>query len=104
MMKTKDLMMELAENYPLGIETIKFPVRYDAETQIIWDERGLMICDIKGWDKIQFKPRPEKRQDEIGNLIADLLNGFHNEVEHFPSTLLRKAENIPYSREEWEIF
>ena len=104
MMETKDIMMELAEKYPLGIETVKFPVHYDAETQIIWDERGLMICDIKGWDKIQFKPRPEKRQDEIENLIADLLNGFHNEVENFPSTLLGEAENVSYSREESEIF
>jgi hypothetical protein len=68
--------MELKEDYHLAKETLQFPVRYDKKGQTIWDANNMMVCDIRGWGKIQFLRVPEKRQDEIGELIADLLNDF----------------------------
>ena len=103
-MKQKDRIMELLEKYPLAIETIKSPVRYEAETQTVWDTGGLMICDIKGWGKIQFKSKPQQRQDEIGNLIADLLNIFQKEVGEFPSQLHKDIEETSCSMEEPGFF
>lgn len=79
--------MELKENYRLAKETLKFPVRYDKQGQTIWDANNMMICDIRGWGKIQFLRAPEKRQDEIGFLIADLLNDFLIGKERFPEEL-----------------
>lgn len=75
-MKTKERIAALMMKYPLAIETINFPVRYDEQGQSVWDSENMMICDVRGWSRIQFKPLPERRQDEIGNLIADLLNEF----------------------------
>jgi hypothetical protein len=60
----------------LALETLKFPVRYDSRQQTIWDAKGMMVCDIRGWGKIQFMNKSEKRQDAIGELIANLLNKY----------------------------
>jgi hypothetical protein len=57
-------------------KTLQFPVRYDGQQQTIWDAKGLMVCDIKGWGKIQFMNQSEARQDAIGELIANLLNEY----------------------------
>lgn len=59
-------------------ETLEFPVRYDARQQTIWDAKGLMVCDIRGWGKIQFMSKSEARQDAIGELIANLLNNYQD--------------------------
>lgn len=75
-MKTKERVAALMTKYPLAMETINFPVRYDEKGQSVWDSNNMMICDVRGWSRIQFKPLPERRQDEIGFLIADLLNEF----------------------------
>ena len=61
----------------LALETLKFPVHYDAKQQTIWDAKGMMVCDIRGWGKIQFMNKSEDRQDAIGELIANLLNKYH---------------------------
>ena len=69
--------MNLSNESRLIRETIKFPVRYDREQQTIWDASGMMVCDIRGWGKIQFMDHSEERQDAIGEKVAKLLNGFH---------------------------
>lgn len=78
-MKTTERVAELMTRYPLALETISFPVRYDEKGQSVWDSNNMMICDVRGWSRIQFKPLPEKRQDEIGYLISELLNDFAKE-------------------------
>ena len=75
--------MELRETNNLVRETIAFPVRYDNFQQTIWDSKGMMVCDIRGWGRIQFMNNSEERQDAIGEKIAKLLNeAGADEVEH----------------------
>lgn len=69
--------MSLSEKNSLALDTLKFPVSYDSRQQTIWDAKGLMVCDIRGWGKIQFMNKSEDRQDAIGELIANLLNKYH---------------------------
>jgi hypothetical protein len=66
--------MDLRETKDLVKETVAFPVTYDNKQQTIWDSKGMMVCDIRGWGKIQFMDEAEKRQDAIGEKIAKLLN------------------------------
>ena len=66
--------MDLRENNNLLRETIAFPVRYDKHQQTIRDSRGMMVCDIRGWGKIQYMNKAVERQDAIGEKIASLLN------------------------------
>lgn len=68
------MKMNILNSYDLALETIAFPVFYDARQQSIRDANGLMVCDIRGWGKIQFMEKAEARQDAIGELIANLLN------------------------------
>ncbi|MDT0678622.1 hypothetical protein [Autumnicola musiva] len=73
----------------LALETISFPVNYENNNQIVRDSKGMMVCDIRGWSKIQFMSKSEDRQDAIGGLIADLLNKYHTDFEgHFESLQL----------------
>ncbi|MDT0650117.1 hypothetical protein [Autumnicola edwardsiae] len=58
-------------------ETIEFPVQYDRTQQTIRDAKKMMVCDIRGWGKIQYMNKAEKRQDAIGELVAKLLNEYH---------------------------
>ena len=69
--KTKDLVRD----------TITFPVNYDNSQQIIRDSKGMMVCDVKGWGRIQFMEKSEERQDAIGEKIAKLLNNYNAEPE-----------------------
>ncbi len=66
--------MNARETKDLVKETVAFPVKYDSKQQTIWDSKGMMVCDIRGWGKIQFMEEAEKRQDAIGEKIAKLLN------------------------------
>lgn len=34
----------------------------------------MMVCDIRGWGRIQFINKCEERQDAIGETVAKLLN------------------------------
>jgi hypothetical protein len=82
--------MNLSEKNNLALETLKFPVHYDARQQTIWDARGMMVCDIRGWGKIQFMNKSEDRQDAIGELIASLLNKYQrNENAKIDEELFR---------------
>lgn len=66
--------MNITEKEEMIMETIAFPVIYDNKQQTIWDAKGMMVCDIRGWGKIQFMGNAERRQDAIGEKIAKLLN------------------------------
>lgn len=76
--------MDLKNTRDLVQETIAFPVKYDNKQQTIWDSKNMMVCDIRGWGKIQFMGKSEERQDAIGEKIAKLLN----ECENDPATSL----------------
>lgn len=65
---------ELKTKYPLAFDTIKLPVRYDNEGQLIFDANENMIADVRGWSYIESLPDPEQRQDQIGELICELIN------------------------------
>lgn len=56
----------------------KLPVHYDREGQIIFDANNDMICDIRGFGKMQYYPEPEKIQDKIGLFIVALINKEYN--------------------------
>ena len=84
--------MNLDEIRSLVGETIEFPVRYDARQQTVWDSKHMMVCDIRGWGKIQFMKQPEERQDAIGELVARLLNEFSTK-----ENLLRQVKQVPKS-------
>lgn len=73
--------MNMRKTEVLVRETITFPVVYDDKQQTIRDSKGMMVCDIRGWGKIQFMGKSEERQDAIGEKIARLLNDFGNETE-----------------------
>lgn len=73
--------MNMRKTEVLVRETITFPVVYDEKQQTIRDSKGMMVCDIRGWGKIQFMGKSEERQDAIGEKIARLLNDFGNETE-----------------------
>jgi len=70
------MIMKLREENKLIRDTVEFPVRYDNKQQTVWDSKGMMVCDIRGWGKIQFMNKAEERQDVIGEKIANLLNEY----------------------------
>lgn len=72
--------MNAAQKLKLAMESIQFPVKYEPEGQTIKDANGMMVCDIRGWSKLQFMAHSEDRQDSIGELIANLLNQSHRNV------------------------
>ena len=55
-------------------EVIDFPVRYDDYGQQIWDSNNHLICDIRGWGRIQYMKDAEKIQDSVGQFICDAIN------------------------------
>ena len=67
--------MGLPEQIKTLLETLNFPVYYDQKGQSIKDAKGLFVCDVRGWSKIQFMDKAEERHNAIGFVIADLLNG-----------------------------
>lgn len=64
----------LKAKYPLAFDTIKLPVRYHKDSKIIFDSVPNPIVDMIGYGHIQYLDNPEQRQDQIGELIAHLLN------------------------------
>lgn len=66
--------MSLPEQTKTLLETLSFPVSYDQKGQSIKDAKGLFVCDVRGWSKIQFMDKAEERHNAIGFVIADLLN------------------------------
>lgn len=68
--------MTTTEKTLLAISTIDFPVRYEESAQTRKDAKGMMVCDIRGWSKIQFMAKSQERHDAIGHLICNLLNDY----------------------------
>lgn len=60
------------------LETLTLPVNYDDISQTIKDSNGVLVCDVRGWGKIQFMDKAEERHDAIGYTIAALLNGLES--------------------------
>lgn len=60
---------------------IKGPVKYDPMGQMILDDDKNLICDIRGWGRIQYMDEPEKIQDFIGKTIAVAINEKLEEVK-----------------------
>ncbi|WP_081209119.1 hypothetical protein [Salegentibacter sediminis] len=81
--------MTSIEKTLLAISTIDFPVHYEDSAQTIRDAKGMMICDIRGWSKIQFMTKAQERHDAIGNLICNLLNDYKDkQVTDFDEMML----------------
>ena len=68
--------MTVTDKNLLAISTIDFPVRYEESDQVIRDKKGMMVCDIRGWSKIQYMMKGKERHDAIGSLICHLLNDY----------------------------
>lgn len=65
------------EKFPLAIETLKslsLPLAYDPSGQSVVDQEYRMIADIRGWGWLQKAYDGDSRMDEVGELIAALLN------------------------------
>lgn len=60
---------ELKQKFPLAFDTIKLPVRYDKEFQLIEDSAHESLVRI-----YPFSNTETEHQDQIGELIAELLN------------------------------
>lgn len=88
--------MGLRETEDMVKETISFPVRYDNRQQTIWDSKGMMVCDIRGWGRIQFMGKSEERQDAIGEKIAKLLNEYA--IDNSPSLIKNSAQQLSPSQ------
>jgi len=67
-------MEDLKEKYPLAIQSINFPVKYDDYGQKIWDSKDNLILDIRGWGRLQYLSEPKERQDQIGKMITEAIN------------------------------
>lgn len=71
-MTTPEQLEELKAKYPLAFDTIKLPVRYSSKGECIYDAYGGAILDIRRTTDNERLPDPA--QDQIGELIAELLN------------------------------
>lgn len=70
---------ELKAKYPLAVETLSRlgnNLHYDVGSGYVMTESGIVaeVLEVRGWGQIQQLTTPEARQDEIGNLLAELLN------------------------------
>lgn len=61
-----------------GEQALSFPLKYDDMGQTIFDAKGNMILQIRGWGRLQYHPDGQdaaaKLQDEIGKWVVDTLN------------------------------
>lgn len=58
------------------LNEVKFPCYYDKDSQMIFDQEGRLICDVRGWGWIQkLGEDAEKMQDAMGEDICRLFNG-----------------------------
>ena len=56
------------------MEFIKGPVVYEKMGTMILDADNNLIVDIRGWGRFQYMEDGEKKQDEMGQFIADAIN------------------------------
>lgn len=55
-------------------EVYRKPFKYEQEGQIITDSHGHFIIDVRGWGYLQRFTDGENIQDNVGKLVAHLLN------------------------------
>lgn len=67
-------LQELKSKYPLALDTIKLPVEYLAGFKSIFDAHNKIIIDVADYDNYKHLPNANETQDQIGELIAELLN------------------------------
>ena len=60
----------------LARDTISLPVKYDEDGQMIFDNKNNLVCDMRGWGRIQYMDIPEERQDNLGRMIALAINEY----------------------------
>ena len=76
--KTLKQQIMTAEKY------LKYPVKYDSLGVCIWDAEKKMVCDVRGFGKIQYlfknkdgtldMDKAAKFQDSIGEFITEAIN------------------------------
>ena len=49
---------------------IEFPVNYDPNSQMIFDDDGNVIANVRGWGRLN----DVDKQDQIGRFMADSMN------------------------------
>lgn len=72
-----NIKKEIIEKHRLAIDTLsklKKPFRYDDFGQMVVDNGSMNVAGVRGWGWIQKLDNPEKRMDNIGELITELLN------------------------------
>lgn len=60
--------------FPLLSTTISKPVVYQPYDNTIWDSDDNLICELSGHQKIKLMDDGKLRIDELGELIALLIN------------------------------
>ena len=66
----------------LALALYKPPFKYmhgyifDAEGEMVSDEAGQHITEIRGWGRISYMDNPETLQDAVGELVAEALTKF----------------------------
>ena len=55
---------------------VKWPVYYDQMSQMVFDQDGKMLVDVRGWGWIQkLGTNADKMQDALGEKVTELING-----------------------------
>lgn len=85
-------------------DKIKTPVRYEADSQIVWTADNIHLCDIRGFGYLTgvggLHLSPEEAsaiQDGWGQQIADALNAADARVKVLETALDRIAKAPPWS-------
>lgn len=81
-MQLQITVMDFLDTSTLLQEKITLPVKYVHNQKIILDSKGLLVCDMKGWSRMQVMDNPIKGKDALGEMVAKLLNqsgADHNE-------------------------
>jgi hypothetical protein len=52
----------------------KLPFRYDPEGQMVLDDEGTIVLNVRGWGRFQYMEHGSEDQDEFGRMVAKTLN------------------------------
>ena len=74
-----DQLAVIKEKYPLAVNTLKqlgANLHYDVNSGFVMTEDGVVVevLEVRGWGQMQYLTIPEARQDQIGEMLADILN------------------------------
>lgn len=69
---------EIANTLIRGEKVLSFPLKYDDMGQTIFDAKGNMVLQIRGWGRLQYHSDGDeaasKLQDDIGKWVVETLN------------------------------